>query len=167
MNFDNGLTKAEAERLAILAEEQGRTGQAVSASPVMKDFLQCPKHIRYAARRKPNSSCEYCWTMWLEKNRPVFPKPKIAVRCEKSCSIATRPCGKLITTRDVDVIQNWYYIRPYSCTGGDYWTFEEEDKEFRCPHCYHINRVRYHSQKEILKLDNVWRSVIRVDSHSR
>lgn len=37
--------------------------------------MKCPKHPRYAFKRKPSSTCEACWLIWLyEKHDLHIPK---------------------------------------------------------------------------------------------
>lgn len=81
-------------------------------------------------------------------------QPKVFVRCEKSSSAGT-PCGKLSQVSNLTLIQTHYYISPYSCTGGDYWL--PGDREFVCPECGHLNRLRFHSAVRLNTLPDVYR----------
>lgn len=42
-------------------------------------------------------------------------------------------CGKSHQVSKLTLIQTHYYVRPYSCTGGDYWNMGE--KQYECPSC--------------------------------
>lgn len=43
-------------------------------------------------------------------------------------------CGKRTQLKKLTVVKAHYYIRPYSCTGGDYWAFSNEYYVI-CPKC--------------------------------
>ena len=49
-------------------------------------------------------------------------------------------CGKRSQIKKWIVIRNYHYIRPYSCSGGDYWT-DSEDYNLVCPKCGSTGRV--------------------------
>lgn len=42
----------------------------MSRSTEIKDnviYLRCTRHPRYEAKRKPTSTCDVCWRVWLQK----------------------------------------------------------------------------------------------------
>jgi hypothetical protein len=56
-------------------------------------------------------------------------------------------CGAVHKIKDLTYIATHWYVRPYSCTGGDYWN--EGEGNFICPSCNHRNRMfdREHYQR--------------------
>jgi len=42
-------------------------------------------------------------------------------------------CGKFHLAKDIDLIQHYFYVEPYSCSAGDYWIPKEY--YFYCPEC--------------------------------
>lgn len=48
-------------------------------------------------------------------------------------------CKKKSQIRKVTYIQTYWYVKPYSCTGGDYWCMGEG--QFICPKCGVRNRL--------------------------
>lgn len=88
----------------------------------------------------------------------------VLIKCEKTYSIDgnfnargrfsdySAPCGQRSLFSKWKFIQEYYYVAPYSCTGGDYWLPGES--KLVCPKCGHVNRVDYHSKKDdLLKID--------------
>jgi hypothetical protein len=59
------------------------------------------------------------------------------VRAQKT--ITCPSCKKRTQLRKATVIREHHYIRPYSCSGGDYWTFSEYN--FYCNKCDSFNRA--------------------------
>ena len=57
---------------------------------------------------------------------------------KRSAVIACAWCGKRKAVAKLTLIQTHYYVRPYSCTGGDYWLPDE--KQYDCPSCGKRNR---------------------------
>lgn len=53
------------------------------------------------------------------------------------------PCGKPSEIGKLTFIRMLHYVRPYGCTGGDYWQAQENDALFVCPHCGYTNRLLY------------------------
>lgn len=47
-------------------------------------------------------------------------------------------CGKLHIVGKLTYIQTHHYVKPFGCTGGDYWT--ESEGQYICPSCGHRNR---------------------------
>lgn len=41
-------------------------------------------------------------------------------------TLACPHCNKRTQLKKLTVVNAYHYIRPYSCTGGDYWTFSNE-----------------------------------------
>ena len=66
---------------------------------------------------------------------------KIVIACS-SCGVQ-RPIG------DVVYIQTHWYVRPYSCTGGDYWN--EGEGNFKCLSCGFLNRLYDREEYQKLK----------------
>jgi len=60
-----------------------------------------------------------------------------AVRSQKT--ITCPSCKKRTQLRNATVIREHHYIRPYSCSGGDYWTFSEY--KFYCEKCDSFHRA--------------------------
>lgn len=48
-------------------------------------------------------------------------------------------CKKKFSTKRAVFIQKYWYIRPYSCTGGDYWALDE--RNIICPECSVLHRL--------------------------
>ena len=65
-------------------------------------------------------------------------KSQILVKC---CSpwYKNHGCGTLHKISDLTYIQQHYYVKPYSCSGGDYWS--EGEGQFVCPTCGYLNRL--------------------------
>lgn len=42
-------------------------------------------------------------------------------------------CGKRHRVGRLTLVQTYFYIEPYSCTGGDYW--KQGEKQYECPSC--------------------------------
>jgi len=65
-------------------------------------------------------------------------KSQILVKC---CSPwhKNQGCGTFHKISDLTYIQTHYYVKPYSCTGGDYWS--ESEGQFTCPKCGYLNRL--------------------------
>jgi len=61
-----------------------------------------------------------------------------SVRSQKT--ITCPSCTKRTQLRNAVIIREHHYIRPYSCSGGDYWTFSDEYK-FYCKKCDSFHRV--------------------------
>jgi rubrerythrin len=47
-------------------------------------------------------------------------------------------CGARRRVSSLKLIQTYFYIEPYSCTGGDYW--KEGEKQYECPSCGKLMR---------------------------
>lgn len=63
----------------------------------------------------------------------------------KSLMVECASCHQGIKVGDVLVRLHQYYVEPYSCTGGDYWTLgDNPDRSFVCPHCNVTNRLFGH-----------------------
>jgi hypothetical protein len=58
-------------------------------------------------------------------------------------------CGASLYIRDLIYIQTHWYVRPYSCSEGDYWNAGEGN--FLCPQCGHRNRLYERKDIEALK----------------
>jgi hypothetical protein len=69
--------------------------------------------------------------------------------------------------KDMLVRVHEHYVDPYSCTGGDYWTWNENsDRSFICSHCGATNRLFGHynpSSLYWLIKDYVKHEVVRGD----
>ena len=49
-------------------------------------------------------------------------------------------CEKRSQLKKWILISNYYYVRPYSCNGGDYWS-HEDDYNLVCPKCQEVSRT--------------------------
>lgn len=50
-------------------------------------------------------------------------------------------CGADNELRELDAVVWEFYVRPYSCSGGDYWTEGDiPDFNINCPKCGHLTR---------------------------
>ncbi len=49
-------------------------------------------------------------------------------------------CKKRTQIKKLTVVDSHHYVRPYSCTGGDYWSFSNEYYVI-CPKCDSANRT--------------------------
>lgn len=50
-------------------------------------------------------------------------------------------CEKRTALTKWTLIRDHHYVQPYSCTGGDYWTFQEY--QIFCPKCEQFSRVYF------------------------
>lgn len=48
-------------------------------------------------------------------------------------------CERRTRVSKLTYIQTHWYVRPYSCTGGDYW--KQGEGQFVCPKCGETNRL--------------------------
>lgn len=69
-------------------------------------------------------------------------------------------CGSQHEIRDLEFIQTHYYVRPYSCSGGDYWN-EDDEGISECLYCG--GRMRFYNMPEIMKLRHLFAK--RKDEH--
>lgn len=51
-------------------------------------------------------------------------------------------CHKGTQIKNIDLYDRQYYVSPYSCTGGDYWTHDEYG--YVCPKCKTYIRVHHY-----------------------
>lgn len=58
-------------------------------------------------------------------------------------------CGKSTQIGKLTYIQTHWYVRPYSCNGGDYW--KEGEGQYDCPKCGTRNRLYNLPEMETLK----------------
>lgn len=61
---------------------------------------------------------------------------------ESSRMLACTWCKKKSAVRNWGKRRRHWYVEPYSCTAGDYWTFSEE---VVCPKCEHSHCVEEYS----------------------
>lgn len=101
----------------------------------------------------------------LEKEQAILDaaeqksKKAILVKCESNCY--GKGCGAKFTIGRLTYIQTFYYVEPYSCSGGDYWL--EDEGMFDCPKCNHRNRL--YDRKHIQELRSYFKN--EVESHDR
>lgn len=69
----------------------------------------------------------------LEKKRE-----KLQERLEIKCACCENEMHKI---EDLTVIQTYWYVRPFGCTGGDYWNKGEVN--FICPKTGYRNRLLF------------------------
>ena len=70
-------------------------------------------------------------------------------------------CGRRTPIRELVYIQTYWYVSPYSCSGGDYWN--PGHGEFDCPHCGARNHLDHHP--EVQKMQHLFLGV--TDSYDR
>lgn len=75
-------------------------------------------------------------------------KARKTLKCQK--------CGKRTQVKKLTLIQTHWYVRPYGCTGGDYWN--EGEKQFDCPKCGFRNRDYF--DKKIKKLARYFKKTV-------
>ena len=78
--------------------------------------------------------------------------PKYITCCAK---YSGETCGKRSLLSKITLLDYQYYVQPFSCSGGAYWTHSEY--KFVCPKCGCINRLNYHPLKRLG--DYLYRSV--------
>lgn len=54
-------------------------------------------------------------------------------------SIPCAECNKSMIVKESTLVDVEYYVQPYSCTGGDYWSHQEY--RVVCQHCSIHNRI--------------------------
>lgn len=90
----------------------------------------------------------------VRKNTPTKRKYIICQRA-KSWHVNSfgprNPCGAKLSINRLQYIQTHWYVRPYSCTGGAYWTAGEG--AFICPECGFRNRLLCRNEDEIRRLE--------------
>lgn len=69
--------------------------------------------------------------------------------------IACSACGARAVVSSLTYTQTHWYVRPYSCTGGDYW--KEGEGQFDCPKCGHRNRL--YNRPEVVALKRFFAAV--------
>lgn len=85
-------------------------------------------------------------------------------QCRDRRTIMCPSCEKRTPVNQATIVRRYHYVRPYSCTGGDYWTFSNEYL-FYCSKCDSFHRAYVGSydrkwdtdeiKSESLKLDRV------------
>ena len=78
------------------------------------------------------------------------------VRCETNVANRGNGCGRLSAIHTIEYIRTHWYVRPYSCTGGDYWN--EGEGQFICPKCGYRNRLICSGVGEKIVMDDPKRS---------
>lgn len=81
------------------------------------------------------------------KKKAILKKTKI--KCLNSHWGPSTYCGAEHMVSDLVYLQSWWYVSPYSCSGGDYW--KPGEGRFICPICGALNRLIY-EREEISKL---------------
>jgi hypothetical protein len=51
-------------------------------------------------------------------------------------------CGRKIKIKNLVIFRSEYYVSPYGCTGGAYWTISN-NVEFLCPKCGDVNYIKH------------------------
>lgn len=60
----------------------------------------------------------------------------------KNIGVLCAKCGHGNKVKDITIRQHQYYVEPYGCTGGDYWTLgTNPDRSFICGKCNIVNRM--------------------------
>ena len=62
------------------------------------------------------------------------------IKSRKSIQCIRKECTKRTKISKIIAVSEHHYIRPYSCSGGDYWEFSNE-YQWICPKCNHWIRV--------------------------
>lgn len=66
-------------------------------------------------------------------------------------------CGREFPVGELTYIQTQFYVKPYSCTGGDYW--KNGEGRFKCPACGRINRLIF-EREPISSLKNFFKETV-------
>ena len=78
-----------------------------------------------------------------------------AVICSK------KSCGKGFEIKDLTFLYPIYYVPPSGCTGGDYWSSDDNDGYWVCPSCNTRNRL--YRRPEILELRHLFKKRLSID----
>lgn len=83
---------------------------------------------------------------------------KTLVRCDRTITPGHKPggCGMALEIGELIYIQTNWYVRPYGCTGGDY--YKQGEAAFVCPKCGGRNRL--YPKPEIVALKRHFKSVV-------
>lgn len=74
----------------------------------------------------------------IKKDIDELYKEREIIRSRKTLKCGS--CGKRSQISKWIVIDNFYYVRPYSCSGGDYWS-HMDDYNLVCPKCEAVGRT--------------------------
>ncbi len=66
-------------------------------------------------------------------------------------------CGKCTQIGKLTYIQTYWYVEPYSCTGGDYW--RQGEGQFECTKCGYLNRL--YKRPEVEKLKHHFKEIVK------
>lgn len=76
----------------------------------------------------------------LEKQIELL-KQKLA-KTRKNKKFRCPNCNQITPLRKLDLLISQFYVEPYSCTGGDYWTEGDNPTYYiTCPKCNKENRI--------------------------
>lgn len=71
--------------------------------------------------------------------------------------VVCRKCEMGSKLKETVYIQTHWYVRPYSCTGGDYWNSGEG--QFLCPKCNTRNRLLSDAAKVYEKMAHCFKEI--------
>lgn len=76
--------------------------------------------------------------------------------------VKCKNCGKGTQVNKLIFYQHYYYVEPYGCTGGAYWTSEDQKITLKCEKCKTSNIYnRYNKEyKKLLTLQYHFKEVI-------
>ena len=90
-----------------------------------------------AIQRKLDKLDSYKSEVLKQKLEAVKRTLLVCVRCDKKSRLGAW-----------SFIQSRHYVQPYSCNGGDYWTYSKtENCEITCPKCGANNYIYVHPQR--------------------
>lgn len=104
----------------------------------MSDMLKLERHLAAEEARAERTRSR------VKKARRLLP-----VRCNH--------CGVHTPVGEMEYIQTLWYVKPYSCTGGDYWS--EGEGCFACPACGYENRL--FARPHVVKLKCYFKKVVQ------
>lgn len=81
-------------------------------------------------------------------------KTTTMIKCDGFCR---EGCGAEFPVGDLTYIQTQFYVKPYSCTGGDYW--KNGEGQFKCPACGRINRLIF-ERENLTSLKDFFKDVV-------
>ena len=90
-----------------------------------------------------------------EIQKQISKLEKQLVTVYRNTKIKCDHCKKFSKVKDIVFIENYFYIRPYSCTGGDYWTFNDKESDLLCPKClkrstlYNLSSTNLNNMKKL------------------
>ena len=83
----------------------------------------------------------------LEKAKKQLAKVSAKVKALKKEQTLSCKCGKENQLQSLVLKEIEFYVEPFSCSGGDYWTSgPAPEYNVECPHCKKV--TRYHDYEQ-------------------